>query len=202
MNSNKKTVFALLIILTLGLFLSPVAFSQDNLISSGLGSGSFSVSINTPSVASPQDKLHALESTRFHFITLKQFHSMLFTPDTTNPENKISESQARVLNTALNSFLTQSGRETLLLEALRQNRSVRLQFNIPQKETEYRIVDNPDKPLAYRFEPVVHAVSAIIEIKPLLDQPVAFEITLKKGNERYIYDVDWSGRIICITCPN
>lgn len=157
--------------------------------------------MNPSPVVSTQDKLQALESTRFHFITLKQFHSMLFTADA-EPENKLSEAQAQILNAALNSFLTQAGRETLLLEALRQNRAVRLQLNVPQKENEYRVIDNPDRPLAYRLEPVVHAVPATIEIRPLLDQPAAFKITLKKGNERYVYDVDWSGRITCITCLN
>lgn len=194
----KKTAFALLTILISSLFLTPVAFSQDSLITSGLASGSFAIS--TSPVTSSQDKIQALESTRFHFITLKQFHSSLFTAVATSPENKISESQAQILNAALNSFLTQAGRETLLLEALRQNRSVRLQFNVPQQTNEYQIIDNPDKPLAYQFKPVINSVPATIEIKPILDKPVAFQITLKKGSERYVFDVDWSGRIICITC--
>ncbi len=195
----KKTAFALLTILVLSLFATPVAFSQDNFITSGLASGSFSIT-NSSAVTSPQDKIQALESTRFHFITLKQFHSSLFTSVTTSSGNKISESQAQILNAALNSFLTQAGRETLLLEALRQNRSVRLRFNVPQKTNEYQMIDNPDKPLAYQFKPVISSVPATIEIKPLLDKPVAFEITLKKGSERYVFDVDWSGRITCITC--
>ena len=197
MNSNKKTAFALLTILTLGSFFTPVAFSQDGLVGSGLASGSFSISMNTPSVSSPQEKLHALESTRFHFITLKQFHSGLFTD---NGDHKISDPDARVLNAAINAFLTQSGRETMLLDALRQNIPVRLRFNIPQKTDEYQIIDNPDMPLAYQLEPVVRSIPATIEIKPLLDKPLAFQITLKKGNERYVYDVDWSGRVICVTC--
>ncbi|GEM_PF-3349026 len=195
MNSNKHLAFALLTIFSFGSFLSPVAFSQDSLTSS------FSISVNAPSVSSPQDKLHALESTRFHFITLKQFHSSLFTNDKAS-DHKISDMDARLLNGALNTFLTRAGRETLLLEALRQNRSVRLKFNIPQKTEEYKIIDNPDKPLAYRLEPVVRSVPATIEIKPLLDKPVAFEITVKKGKERYLYDINWSGKIICITCLN
>ncbi len=194
----KKTAFALLTILISSLFITPVAFSQDGLISTGLASGSFAIS--TAPVTSSQDKIQALESTRFHFITLKQFHSALFTSVTTSSGNKISESQAQILNAELNSFLTQAGRETLLLEALRQNRSVRLRFNIPEKTNEYQIVDNPDKPMAYQFKPVVNSVPATIEIKPLLDKPVAFEITLKKGSEQYVFDVDWSGRITCITC--
>lgn len=197
----KKTTFALLTILISSLFITPVAFSQDSFITSGLASGSLSIA-NTSAVVSPQEKIQALESTRFHFITLKQFHSALFTSVTTSSGDKISEPQAQILNAALNAFLTQAGRETLLLEALRQNRSVRLRFNVPEKTKEYQIVDNPDKPLAYQFKPVVSAVPATIEIKPLLDKPVAFEITLKKGNERYVFDVDWSGRITCITCLN
>lgn len=187
MNSNKKTAFALLTILTFGSFFTPIAFSQDN----------FAISMNAPSVSSPQDKLQALESTRFHFITLKQFHSGLFT---NNGEHKISDLDAHVLNAAINAFLTKTGREALLLDALRQNLSIRLRFNIPQKTDEYQIIDNPDKPLAYQLEPVVRSVPATIEIKPLLDKPLAFQITLKKGNERYVYDIDWSGRLICITC--
>ncbi len=167
-----------------------------------MGTGSFSIASNTPVVTSPQDKLHALESTRFHFITLKQFHSTLFTAVSLDPKNQLTDEQARVLNAGLNSFLTQAGRETLLLEALRQKRSVRLRFKVPEKEKEYQIIDNPDRPLAYQLKPAVHEVPVSVEIKPLLDQPVAFEITLKKGNERYVYDVDWSGRITCITCFN
>ena len=198
MNLHKNTIFALLTFLLAGSFISPLAFSQDNFI----GTGSFSIASNAPAATSPQDKLHALESTRFHFITLKQFHSTLFTTVSLDPKNQLTDEQARVLNAGLNSFLTQAGRETLLLEALRQKRSVRLKFKVPEQEKEYQIIDNPDRPLAYQLKPVVHGVPVSVEIKPLLDQPVAFEITLKKGNEHYVYDVDWSGRITCITCFN
>ena len=107
-----------------------------------------------------------------------------------------------MFNAGLNSFLTQAGRETLLLEALRHNRAVRLRFEIPQKTGEFQMIDNPDRPLAPQLESVIRTVPVAIEIKPLFDKPVAFEITLKKGNERYVYDVDWSGRITCITCFN
>lgn len=193
----KKTSYIIVTLLTLNLLVLPAVFAQDSLAASAIGSSAFS--IQQSSIQSGQEKLQALESTRFHFITLKQFHSSLFTVFTQDEKNKISELDAQILNAALNSFLTQAGREMTLLQALREERSVVLKFAIPEQE-KYEVVENPDQPHAYQLEPVYRSSPASIEIKPLLDQSVAFEITLIKKNERYLYEVDWAGKITCITC--
>ena len=86
---------------------------------------------------SAQDKLQALESTRFHFIALKQVYVSLFPA----PERKISlpdevslpDFEAKLLNAALNAFLNSKDRETTLLDALRQNKAIQLKFSISKK---------------------------------------------------------------------
>lgn len=152
---------------------------------------------NAFQVRSPEEKLHALALTRFHFITLKQFHSALFS--FSEDRKVLRETEAQVLNAGLNAFLTKPGRENLLLEALRQNKSVQLKFFIPRVGTDYEMVPHPTKPLLYRLEPIQKGVPAVVEIKPLLDQPIAFKITLKRGEERFSYDVDWAGHITRIS---
>ena len=162
------------------------AFAQESLISTSLPE------------PSSKEKLHALSLTRFHFITLKQFHSSLFSE--TVAENPISDEEARILNTALNAFLTSAERETLLLEALRQNKSIRLRFSVREEENgTYEMEEHPTKELAYHLTPVVRSVPIVIEIKPLLDRPVAFQVSLVKGNERRLYEVGWSGTMTRIS---
>ncbi|MBI4358027.1 MAG: hypothetical protein HY584_01885 [Candidatus Omnitrophica bacterium] len=169
----------------------PQGFAQENLVTSSLAS---------PSV-SAKEKLHALALTRFHFITLKHFHSALFSPG--REHNSVSEPEAYILNAALNHFLTSPGRETMLLDALRNNKAVRLEFFIPKEEKEYEMIRYRDKAVLYRLEPTtrIRKIPATIEVRPLLDKPIAFQITLRKDHQRFIYDVDWSGKIICMTCP-
>ena len=163
----------------------PASFAQENLIPS---------SITQPS---SKEALHALALTRFHFITLKQFHSALFSFE----KPTLSEPDAYLLNTALNTFLTSAGRETMLLEALRTNKAIQLRLSLKEHATDasgeetYQMISHPTKPLLYRLEPAVRSTPALIELKPLLDQPAAFQITMTKGNECCRYEVDWSGKI-------
>lgn len=167
-------------VLALTSFISWV-FAQDTLVSSSLAS------------PSSKEKLHALSLTRFHFITLKQFHSSLFS--STVSEHSISDQEARILNTALNHFLTFSERETLLLEALRQNKSIRLKFSIQEEDpTAFEMESDSTKELLFHLEPVIKSIPTVIDIKPLLDGPVAFQVSLVKGNVRRFYEVDWSGK--------
>ena len=162
------------------------AFAQDGLISTSLPG------------ASSEEKLHALSLTRFHFITLKQFHSSLFSE--TVAENSISDEEARILNTALNAFLTSAERETLLLEALRQNKSIRLRFSVREEENGvYGMETDSTKELVFHLTPVVRSVPIVIEIKPLLDRPVAFQVSIVKENTRRTYQVDWSGKMMRVS---
>ena len=163
-------------------FAVPTGFAQESIISASF-----------PTPSSPKEKLHALQSTRFHFITLKQFHSALFSFG--ENQNTLSNSEAEILNAGLNAFLSSPRREIALLEALRQNKAIQLKFSVSQQEEAYDIVDNPNKPLLYQLKPLLKSVPASIEVRPLLDRPVAFQITLKKGNEHYSYYVDWAGKI-------
>ena len=157
-------------------------FAQDSLVAT---------SIATPA---SEEKLHALSLTRFHFMTLKQFHSSLFAAS--DSDHSISDQEARMLNTALNAFLTSAQRETLLLEALRQNKAIRLRFPVQEEqEGVYEMDEHPTKELVVHLRPVVRSVSIVIEIRPLLDRPIAFQVSLVKGDTRRLYDVDWSGRM-------
>lgn len=115
-------------------------------------------------LTSSEDKLQALASTRFHFITLKQFHSTLFS--SVKEEAKLTDVEASLLNAGLNVFLTSSDRETVLLNALRENKSVQIKLSVSE-----------------------------LEVKPLLDKPIAFQIMLKKDGEEHFYSVDWSGHV-------
>jgi len=178
----KHLTTLLVTIVSLVGFAIPTGFAQESIISA---------SFPTPS---PKEKLQALQSTRFHFITLKQFHSALFSFG--DDQKSISNSEAEILNAGLNAFLASSGRETALLEALRKNKAIQLKFSVPQEEKgTYDVVDNPDKPLLYQLKPILKSVPATIEVKPLLDRPVAFQITLRKGAEHYSYYVDWAGKL-------
>ena len=125
---------------------------------------------NSVSLVSGEDKLQALASTRFHFITLKQFHSSLFS--SAQKKGELTELEAGLLNAGLNVFLTSAERETMLLEALRENRSVRI--NLPVSKNE-EVCD--------------------IEVKPLLDKPIAFQIILNQDGKEHLYRVDWSGNM-------
>lgn len=150
----------------------------------------------TTSIAKPAsgEKLHALSLTRFHFITLKQFHSELFSDAGT--ENSISDEEARMLNAALNAFLTSAERETLLLEALRQNKAIRLRFSVrEEQEGVYEMETHPTKDLVVHLKPVVRSVPIVIEIRPLLDRPVAFQVSVVRDRTRRMYEVDWSGKM-------
>ena len=169
------------VVIAVGLVFTPTAFTQESII------------VNSISTVPPSEKVHALELTRFHFITLKQFHSGLFSAG--EDKNSISESQAQILNAALNSFLTSPEREALLLGALREDKAIRLRFAVPEQGEDYEMISNPDKPLLFQLKPVIREVPATVEIRPVLDQPIAFKITLKKGNERHLYQVDWAGNI-------
>ena len=180
-NLNRITLLLVTLISLVSFAVSP-AFAQESIISA---------SFPTPS---PKEKLQALQSTRFHFITLKQFHTALFSFG--EDQNTLSNSEAEILNAGLNAFLSSSGRETALLEALRQNKAIQLRFSVSQKEEgTYDVIDDPNKPLLYQLKPALKSVPATIEVKPLLDRPVAFQITLRKGNEHYSYYVDWAGKI-------
>ena len=156
----------------------PSAFSQETATTSGV---------------SGEEKLYALSLTRFHFITLKHFHSALFS--LSDEKRELSNDEANILNAGLNAFLTSPERETMLLEALRKNKSVQLHLSVPEKDSAPQVVTNPKKPLLYQLKPMIHAVPVLVAIKPLLDGPLAFEITLEKGKEHSTYDVDWAGGI-------
>lgn len=172
----------LLIIIVVFSFFIRRSFAQESIISNSL------------TLSSPEEKLHALTLTRFHFITLKQFHSALFSIE--GDQDPLSDSEAYILNTALNAFLTSSGRETMLLEALRRNKAIQLRFSVPETAAgAYQVIMHPTKPLLYRLKPASTSVPATIKIKPLLDKPIAFQISIQKGNERHAYNVDWSGKI-------
>jgi hypothetical protein len=137
----------------LGIFLSSQSlYAQDGLARSAV------------SLTSPEDKLQALASTRFHFITLKQFHSGLFS--SAGEKGELTPLDASLLNAGLNVFLTSTDRETVLLDALRQNKSVRIKLPVSE-----------------------------IEVKPVLDKPFAFQIILIKDGEEHLYRVDWSGKV-------
>ena len=144
--------------------------------------------------SSPNDKLYALDITRFHFLSLKQFHSVLFSFN--DYRGFFNETQVRLLNAGLNAFLNSTDRENLMLEALRSNKAVQLRFSIPEKGPGYEVLDHPTKPLLYRLEEEAKNVPVAVEILPLLDGPIAFQISVEKGKERLIYDVDWTGKIM------
>ena len=145
-------------------------------------------------MSSADEALHALSLTRFHFMTLKELHTDLFSK---SKDQIISSFDAGILNTGLDTFLMSPSRETILLEALRQNKAVRLQFSISQaKPGEYRMVNHPYKTLLSRFEPLTESIPVTITIQPILDEPVAFHITLTKDGESHVYKVDWSSKIV------
>ena len=180
-NINKRILILMIGFLGFGSYMTPQASAQDALIA------------NAVVPVSSNEKLHALSLTRFHFITLKQVHSALFTEG--EQKGALSQLEARLLNAALNSFLTSSERENMLLQALREDKAVRLEFSVPEVQEGYDMVVHPTKPLLYQLKPIVKNVRTVIEVKPLLDQPVAFQIELKKGSESHLYHVDWSGNI-------
>ena len=74
-------------------------------------------------------------------------------------------------------------------------KAIRLRFSVPEQGKDYEMISNPDKPLLFQLKPVIREVPATVEIRPVLDQPIAFKITLKKGDERHLYQVDWAGNI-------
>jgi len=125
-------------------------------------------------------------------MALKQFHSNLFSKG--EADRSVSLEEARLLNTGLNAFLLSPDRERLILEALRQNKAVRFRFSVPEQPGNgAQVVNHPTKELVYRLKPVVSYSTAVIEIRPLFDGPIAFQITLEKGNERADYEVNWAG---------
>jgi hypothetical protein len=145
--------------------------------------------------SSPTNQLYALDITRFHFMSLKHFHSILFSSN--QYRGFFTEPDAKLLNVGLNAFLSSKDRESLLLEALRADKAVRLRFMIPEKSPgDFEMINHPTKPLLYRLEPEVKRVPVVVRIQPLLDGPVAFQITVEKDGENLNYDVDWAGQVI------
>ena len=107
----------------------------------------------------------------------------------------MSETAAYILNVGLNAFLTSPNRETLLLDALRQNKSVRVRFSASTGEQTYQVLQHPEKPLVYRLEPVDETTPVSIELQPFLDGPVAFQVAVESSGRRFSYNIDWSGKI-------
>lgn len=158
MRLKKQLLISMVASLAWGMVFSSSLYAQEHLAASPV------------SLGSPEDKLQALASTRFHFIALKQFHSSLFS--SAEQKKELSVWDAALLNAGLNIFLTSSERETVLLDALRKNESVQIKFPVSENED-----------------------VSTIEVKPLLDQPIAFKITLIKDGEEHLYRVDWSGHV-------
>ncbi len=146
------------------------------------------------SFAPVRDRAQAIESTRFHFTTLKQFQGTIFSSE--DALRGISGPEAFILNTGLSAFLSSGDRETMLLAALRQNKSVRLRFQLPVKTDEFSIVSDPRYEVLFQLKPEVKHMPMAVEIHPLLDGPVAFEITIKQGEGMTVYEVNWAGDFI------
>lgn len=140
------------------------------------------------------DGFRARELTRFHVTTLKAFHSELF--DAAENSSILCESDASLLNTALDTFLTLDDRASLLLAALREDKAVRLTFSVKEKTEDYEMVKDPSQELLFRFEPKVSRVPVSVDIRPMLDGPIAFEITLAHDSDSQVYFVDWAGKFI------
>jgi len=141
-------------------------------------------------VNSTDEKLHALTLTRFHFKTLKALHAGLYS-DRSN-RAMLDTGDAEILDAGIAALLASDTREEIILEALRQNMAVRLNFSVPEepvssetrkRRRDRRLIDEPQD------------LAVSLEFRPLLDGPTAFEITLEKGRSRYCYDVNWAGRI-------
>ena len=142
---------------------------------------------------SPDDPLQAYTLTRFHFITLRQFHGSLFSP--LGGKHALSDLEARLLNAGLNQFLTQANREMMLLEALRQGGAILLRFTLGEEGEEDHVSRSAQESLLDPGPPEVQTMPLELEIQPLLDRPVAFEVRLLMGDVCYFYDVDWWGNI-------
>jgi len=127
-------------------------------------------------------------------MTLKEFHSHLFSGDSVS--TSIPDYQAFILNTGLNAFLASGERETMLLEALRQNKGVHLRFKAPMQTSEYQIAPYPGREIAFQLQPEVREVAITVDIQPLLDGPIAFKIKIQKGNDTFDYNVNWSGELV------
>jgi len=176
------------------LILMPLAYAQEGMPQQGPVPMGLRTSSSSPiTLFSQDDRLHAVALTRFHFNTLKQFHSNLY--QVGEAEQSISAEEAGILNIGLNAFLTSPEREALLLKALRNNKAVQLKFTMPEKSSDFDMVDHPTQKLVYRLKPLVRQVPAVIEVRPILDGPIAFEIVIEKGRDIHIYDVNWSGWI-------
>ena len=158
MRLKKPLLISVVATLAWGILFSASLYAQEGLRA------------NSAALVSPEDKLQALASTRFHFITLKQFHSGLFS--SAEQGKGLSETDASLLNVGLNVFLTSADRETALLDALRRNEAVQIKFPVSDNEN-----------------------ASMVEVKPLLDKPIAFQITLTKNGEEHLYSVDWSGHV-------
>jgi len=170
----------------------PLAYPQEGMPQQGpVPMGLRTTSSSPITVFSQEDKLHAVTLTRFHFNTLKQFHSNLY--QVGEAEQSISAEEAGILNIGLNAFLTSPEREALLLKALRNNKAVQLKFTVPETSSDFDMVKT--QKLVYRLKPLVERVPAVIEVRPILDGPIAFEIVIEKGRDIHIYDVNWSGWI-------
>ena len=175
-----------MLFLMLGQVLPGQAYAQEG----------FSISAPAPAINnltnpmnfSPEEKLHAFSLTRFHFTTLKQFHSNLFGRG--EAEHVMSKREAGLLNTGIQTFLLEAHREIYLLKALRENKAVRVNFSRPQQA---QVLVEPGNKEVYQLKPTVTHAPATIEIRPLLDGPIAFQITLEEGHDRYVYDVNWAG---------
>ena len=132
------------------------------------------------SVSSPNEKLYAMDATRFHVGSLKQFYTVLGAFD--QYQGFFSELDARILNMGLNAFLSSQDREELLLKALRTNQSVRLRFKVSERKS--------------HLDETAKNIPVSVEIQPLLDGPSAFKITVQKEAAKLLYDLDWTGQVI------
>jgi len=184
-----KLTIATLTILLCVLSSSPVAiWAQEGLISPAASLG-----ISSQTISKPDDRIYAITLTRFHFITLKQFHSGLFTSGVR--KGAISDHHALLINKGLNAYLTSTMREKLMLKAMRENKSVELRFNVSEETSDYVMVPHPRRELLFHYAPEVKQVETVIEIQPLMDGPNAFQVTLRKSGEDSIFHVDWHGEI-------
>lgn len=142
--------------------------------------GAASVQAAELQVSNPSDKLYAMDATRFHLGSLKQFNSLVFSFN--DFKGFFTEKDARILNLGLNAFLDSKDRETLLLNALRSNQAVKLDFSIPERRSHLDVTSKQ--------------IPVTLKITPLLDGPNAFQITIVNGSHELVYDVDWAGQVV------
>ncbi len=181
---KKIKLFSLSILCFLGAsVLVPVVSAQDQIFVP-----------HTQALPVPQDEaLQALNATRFHFMSLMKFRSEIFSAA---PEDgKMSQSDILILRAGLNTFLSSVGREKMLLEALRQNKAIRISFMTPKGQSVADTLKDPANPVLYQFEPAFRAQRASVEIQPFFDEQNAFRILVRKETTYQVYDIGWAGNI-------